>query len=511
VKATRLLAMIGRFAHDRSAWWALAVAASALMLVEVNVLGARSYQRWDFSAGEQFSPSAASRSLLSRLETPVEVVVLLPLAHPLRVEVRHMLEAFQALSQRLSVRYVDPDRDAAEYLALAKEQERAAKNPSETGSMPEAALLVRQNERSWFVSTSELYGVDAEGQRYSRIEPALGEAILRVQSSERLTVCFVTGHGEKSIDDGADDGLSELGKILDVKNLEARRTPLDVPRPDLALRDCAVIALVGPKAPVPGEHEKALLAAAEQGASFLLLLDPIVDARGALAGSGLEALTVRFGVTLARGFVLERKPEQRLPQGIGEAFLAEIVPHPVTSGLSSEDLRVDRRVLLVAAQPLELAPGGTAVPLLLASAEAVVLDRLGGESDRSEAAGGKRPLVAAAARSQSSSGRELRAVIVGASNPADSHAFRDPALVGNRAFVEQALGWVASRPLAVGIPEGQPLPAGLALTEESLGDVLRYVLLYMPGAAFFIGVWLLWRRRKAEARFRREPAAAENT
>jgi len=509
MKTGRLLTTLRRVAQDRAAWWALAVAASGLLLVEVNVLGARSYQRWDFSTGAQFSPSAPSRTLLSGLVSPVEVVVLLPLAHPLRVEVRHMLEAFQGLSKQLSARYVDPDRDAAEYLALAKEQERAARNPSEAGGMPEAALLVRQGERSWFVSVSELYAVDAEGQRRLRIEPALGEAILRVQSSERLTVCFVTGHGEKSIDDGADDGLAELGKVLEVKNLEARRTPLDVPRPDLALRDCAVIAVVGPKAPVPGEHEKALLAAAERGASFLLLLDPIVDARGALAGSGLDTLTARFGVTVARGFVLERKPDQRLPQGIGEAFLAEIVPHPITSGLSSEDMRVDRRVLLVAAQPLELAAGGTAVPLLMASSEAVVLDRLGSEDDRPEGLGGKRPLVACAARTQSSSGRELRAVIVGASNPADSHSFRDPALVGDRAFVEQALGWVAARPLLVGIPEGQPLPAGLALTEESLGDVLRYVLLYMPGAAFFIGAWVLWRRRKAEARFRSEPAAPE--
>jgi hypothetical protein len=507
----RLLVLGRRWARDSSAWSALAVLAAGLLLVELNVLGARSYQRWDFSTGEQFSPSAASRALLASLSSPIEVVVLLPLGHPSRADVRHMLEAFQSLSPRLRVRYVDPERDAAEYLLLAKEREQAAKNPIDAqglldaGGLPEAALLVRQADRSWFVPAAELYALDAEGQRRSRIEPALGEAILRVQTSERVAVCFVTGHGERSIDDGADDGLLDLRQTLEIRNLEARRTPLDVPRPDLALRGCGVIALVGPKAPVPPEHEKALLAAAEQGASVLLLLDPIVDARGALAGSGLEHLAERFGIALERGFVLERKAEQRLPQGIGEAFLAEVAAHPITSGLSSADMRLDRRVVLVAAQPLELTGGSTAVPLLSASHEAVILDRLGSETESAPTNNSRRPVVAAASRLTTGSGEEVRAVIVGASNPAESRSFRDASLSGNRVFVEQALGWVAARPLLVGIPEKEPLPAGLALTEDSLADVLRYVMLYMPGAAFFIGVWVLWRRRQAEARSRAEP------
>lgn len=494
---------------QRATWSALAVCAAGLLLCELNLASARTYRRWDFSASQRFSPSAASQKLVASLRAPVEVVVLLPLAHPLRTDVRQMLEAFAASSKQLSARFVDPDRDAAEYLALAKELERAGQNVPDQSGLLEAAMLVRQAERSWFVPVSELYTVDADGHRRPRIEAALSDAILRVQTSERLTVCFVTGHGEKSLDDGADDGLLELRRSLELRNMEGRRTPLDVPRPDLALRDCNAVALIGPKAPVPKEHERALVAAADRGAHFLLLLDPIVDARGALAAAGLDELLGRLGVRLPRGFVLERKPEQRLPQGIGEAFLAEIVPHPITSGLSSEELRLDRRAVLVAAQPLELTGGSSAVPLLTASSDAVVLDRLGAELDGAAAEDGQRPLLAAAARTALAGEQEARALIVGASNLADSRSFRDPALAGNRAFVEQGLAWLASRPLARAVSDHEPLPAGLALTEESLGDVLRYVLLYMPGTAFFLGVWVLWRRRHAEARARSEGNAEE--
>lgn len=505
------LSVLRLWARDRTVWSALAVAAAGLLLVELNLAGARNYRRWDFSSGQQFSPSGASTKLVSELGQRVEVVVLLPLGHPLRVDVRHMLESFQSLSPELAVRYVDPDRDAAEYLALAKEQERAAKNPSEPGSLPEAALLVRQEGRSWFVPTSELYATDGEGTRRPRIEAALAEAIVRVQTSERITVCFVTGHGEKSLDDAADDGLFELGRALEVKNLEGRRTPLDVPRPDLALRDCGVIAIVGPKTPVPKEHVDALVAAADRGAHFLLFLDPIVDARGALGGSGLDQLTEHLGVRLPRGFVLEREPDRRLPQGIGEAFLAEVAPHPITSSLSSEEMRLDRRVLLIAAQPLELTPGSAAVPLLSASLDAVVLDRLGTESETATSARSERPLVAVALRKPLAGGGELRAVVAGTSNVLDSRSFRDPALAGNRAFAEQALGWVAARPLALSIPDRAPLPAGLALTEDSLSDVLSYVLLYMPGTALFLGVWVLLQRRRREALSRAGRTAPEVT
>ncbi len=174
-------------------------------------------------------------------------------------------------------------------------------------------------------------------------------------------------------------------------------------------------------------------------------------------------------------------------------------------------MRLDRRVLLVAAQPLELTAGSVAVPLLTASPRAVVLDRLGSENENESppANGSKHPLLAVAARLALSSGQESRAVIVGASNFVDSRSFRDPALMGNRVLAEQTVSWVAARPLVVGIPDREPLPAGLALTEDSLGDVLSYVLLYMPGAALSIGLWVLWRRRQAEARSRAEPVPTE--
>ena len=90
--------------------------------------------------------------------------------------------------------------------------------------------------------------------------------------------------------------------------------------------------------------------------------------------------------------------------------------------------------------------------------------------------------------------------------PALGRSFRDAARIGDRLLVENSLSWAAARPAIVNVPEKPARAVGLALTEESLGEVLRYVLLYMPGAAALAGLLLLLRRRAQEKSSRQATA-----
>ena len=56
------------------------------------------------------------------------------------------------------------------------------------------------------------------------------------------------------------------------------------------------------------------------------------------------------------------------------------------------------------------------------------------------------------------------------------------------------------------MPEKPEREVGLSLSEESLGEVMRYVLLYMPGAAGLLGAFVLLRRRSLERASRRNEA-----
>jgi hypothetical protein len=99
-------------------------------------------------------------------------------------------------------------------------------------------------------------------------------------------------------------------------------------------------------------------------------------------------------------------------------------------------------------------------------------------------------------------------VLIGSAVVAQNRSFRDPALYGDRLFVENAIAWLSARPVLVSVPEKSAEEIGLALSEESLGEVLRYVLIYMPATAALLGLFVILRRRSLETRSRRQKASA---
>ena len=97
--------------------------------------------------------------------------------------------------------------------------------------------------------------------------------------------------------------------------------------------------------------------------------------------------------------------------------------------------------------------------------------------------------------------------VTGASNLAWNRNFQDPSLYGNRRLIENAISWAAARPSMISVPEKPEREVGLSLSEESLAEVLRYVLLYMPASAGLIAAFVLLRRRNLERQSRQRAAA----
>jgi hypothetical protein len=203
-----------------------------------------------------------------------------------------------------------------------------------------------------------------------------------------------------------------------------------------------------------------------------------------------------MGVVETPTFILERSPEHRLPAGMGEIFFAQPSTHPITRGLSTEEVRTDARVMATFAQPLTRSPTSSIVPLLQTSADAVSIENLNVLDEASQTGA---PLTLAYAGSrQTAAGKTQRWTTMGTSNFLTNATFRDPALYGNQLLAENAFSWLLERPHLVSVPVRPPLAAGLNLTEDSLQELLRYVLIYMPLAAACTGALVLYRRRRSE-------------
>ncbi len=474
---------------------ALGVLSAGLLLAECNVLSSRHYVRFDASAGQLYTLSDATLSVLSDLETPTEVTVLLGSEDPLLVDLRHILAAYQAETRHLRVRYLDPDRDVVEFHALEQKHDIGGETNEQGATIADTAVVVSNEQRSWYIRSPSLAEFDEEGRLRLRLEAKLTEGLAHLRDSEVVSVCFTTGHGELSIDDTAPEGLVELRGRLSRSNIEVRRVPLDVPDPAAALAACDAIFVVAPDRPWPASHAQALQKRFRAGSHLALFLDPIVDSEGTISESGLGALLETLGLKETPSFILERSPEHRLPTGMGEVFFAEAKTHPATRGLTTDSSRTDARVIAAFAQPFEKLASSTVSPILQTSSEAILLGSLSSTEETSESGTHTLAFAGSSARPD---GSPQRWIVVGTSNILENTSYRDPIFFGNQQFSESTFSWLLERPELVSVPERPPLDAGLQLTEESLGELLRYVLIYMPLSAACTGALVLYRRRKNE-------------
>jgi hypothetical protein len=95
--------------------------------------------------------------------------------------------------------------------------------------------------------------------------------------------------------------------------------------------------------------------------------------------------------------------------------------------------------------------------------------------------------------------RAGRLVVIGSASPLLGATWQDATLAGTRRFVESAVAWLVARPSLVNVPEKPGRQVELRFTEESLAQVVRYVLVYMPGTALALGGLILLRRRWGSA------------
>jgi hypothetical protein len=228
---------------------------------------------------------------------------------------------------------------------------------------------------------------------------------------------------------------------------------------------------------------------------------------------GLDALTSAAGISLDETFVFEGDPEHKLPGGFGEQFLAQPKMHAITQALVGERSR-DLRILMTASRSLSRT-GATVSPaaeLLATSKEAFGMTDFfswaakGGPPER---AGADRagPLALAMAAELPKKSKDAphgsRMVVVGTVSVALGQSWQERVLRGGAIFTESALSWLAAEAPMVDVPD-KPAFAGARIAEASLGELLRYVIFYMPASVLLLGIAVYVRRRASDKGARHE-------
>lgn len=493
--------MTSRLTLDPKWMAALGVLSAGLLLNEINIYAARHHMRWDLSAADRFTLSSETVRLVQALQEPITITIVRSADQESSVELRQTLASYEAQSPLIRVHELDPDRKPAELLALLHALEGGS-DALTSDFASDAAMFVQSGTRTWLVRHHDLTEMDEEGRPLSTIEAAVTEAIAQVLVRTKLRICFVTGHGERSIDDESEEGLSELRRLLTRNNFEAERAPLDVAHPEDSLKGCEALALIAPDRPLPTAHAELLAETAKTKKALLVFVDPIVDRQARVGDAHLDALAPILGGSVRPAFVVETERDAVIPGSMGEVFFARARVHPITQGLTTDASRADARVVVSAASPLLLLETSSAQVVLESSANAVTMSALNTKKETQTAPFALPLAVAMTAPRDPEDSR--RSLLVGTSSLVTNQAFRDPSQQGNRIFTENAFAWALARPSMVSVPARPLMSAGLALSEESLSALLRYVLLYLPLAALCLGATILLRRRRTEQRFREE-------
>ncbi len=488
---------------------AFGVLAAMVLAVLVNVLVARHYRRWDMTQHRLYTLSPATLETLHGLGESVEIDVLLSAADPLSNSIKFLLTAYQAETERLVVKYIDPDRHAAEFLALQQKYGIEAGRTDEGVVVTDAVVVMsRAHSKPFFLSAAELVDEREEGRGRSKVEQAFTLTLRKVMNDVRPRICFVAGHGEKRLDDGGPRGLGELASRLKKNNYDAEEVDTSAPNAKNALDGCRVAVIAGPTQPFDPEEVSRFRSWFEAGGNVFILASPVPDAdKKRMLSLGLGPLAQAGSIALEEAFVFELDAARKLPGGFGEQFLAEPKAHEITQGLIGEKNR-DLKILMSAARPLSNA-GGAAAPaeLLGTSNDAFGMTDFfawaerGGAPEKS--AGDRAGPMALAMASElpkkgAGSAHGPRMVVVGTASLAVGQNWQERVLRGGAIFTESALSWLAAEPPLVDIPD-KPAVTGARLNEASLGEVLRYVVFYMPGAVLLLAIAVYLRRRVMDA------------
>ena len=486
-------------------WTVLGTALVTVIVVLVNYISARRYERFDLTRDSLFTLSERTDTLLAQLDKPIDLYVFMSSGEPSFPELRELVDRYRAKSDKINAQFVDPDREPARFKLLAEKYGVRAGLQESGQTEAELAALVVSGDKRWSITRDDLVDVDfdslegksaSEGAKVNvKTEQALSGAIVQVTSGRPTKVCVTEGHGEWSLTDSAERSLAALKETLKRENVEVEalqtRGVAELPK------GCDAIFVLGPTKALSSDESAALERYLGACGSVLLALDPVLEGEQVLP-TGLEALADKHGIRVDADVLVELDRKSLLTPSPVEAFL-------VTQFGSHETVRplaaIRAPVVLQLARTLGASQG--AEVLLSASGEAYgerkIAQLTAGDDLKPSEDDVAAPVhVAVAAKPPAAAGDEPkpggRLVVIGDSDWLSPELLQQPQ-VANVDLLSSFTGYLTEREELVAIAPRKIDAQALVITEEGLFGIFFRVVLLMPLAALVLGVGMWWQRR----------------
>lgn len=452
--------------------WVLANA--ALVLNDTHI---------DLTREKVYTPSATAMAVVDELSSPVRITYFYRSEDPIGQRARNILEVMGRRNPLLTVLTVDPDKQ------------------------PELAR--REGVRLYNAAIIEAAGRRVLIQGTDEAEIAIG--IQRVLRMRALTVCFLEGHGEFSMDgfefhthlegvadhshgdassqviETAGHGVGRLRRVLEAQGYATRKLVLATT--GAVPGDCTVLLAANPRTTFLPTESATIRSYLAGGGSALLLLD-----LGFVPETGLARLLSDLGARPEQEVVVDplshyhRDPEMVAVTGYD--------PHPITRTLSLTFFPGIRPLTLT--QP---APGVEVTPILQSSRDSYVRPVSPAEARTIESSSGPPAQVAdvrprvlgiAAEGTLAPGAAPFRAVVIGDGDFA-SNSFLP--YMANSDLLVAAVRWLAREDQGTAVRTRIPVPPMILLTAAQSRWLFALIVIVLPLTVVAVGGVVWWTRR----------------
>jgi hypothetical protein len=451
---------------------ALYTAGAIGVLLVLAHLSVRYPARFDLTESRRYSLSAATVTMLEKLDRPVHVVFF---HDPMMRETVELYELIAKRTPRVTVEFYDP-----------------VINPAQ------ARMMGVQ-----FAGSAVL---ESEGRRlqvHGPSETDIANGILRVSRSATQRVCFLDGHGEpdpfslESHDhlEGAvghshglgmnyvlheRHGMAKARHALETLNYRVEKVSLLQGGDGLA--GCGVLVVAGPKAsllPVEVTAVRAYLAA---GGNAFLMLDPFLV-------SGLEPIAREYGIVVDDDLVIDEA--SHFWADASSPAVTDYNRHQVTRELPLTFFPGVRSL----SPTRERVPGTAVLPLVNSSKRSwgqKNRERVEFTPGRDERGPQTLMVLALSGGGEGGATRRSRLAVVGDSDFATNSFFH---VMGNGTLFVNTINYLAAQESLIGIPpRTHDLPRVNLTNRQMKGTFLLSVVL-VPAVLAIVGTAVWWKQR----------------
>ncbi|NIA14076.1 MAG: hypothetical protein GWP08_08340 [Nitrospiraceae bacterium] len=462
---------------------------------------------WDLTKEGRRQLAPQTVQVLENLDKDVEVIAFFlqiddELVRIAEKKTKRFLEQCQSHTPRLKVNFLDPQLDRLQLEELGI-----------THASTQGTIVIRCGGSQKVITLS--------GASPRLEERDFTNAVVNLVRSAHPKVCFLTGHGERSIDDPNESaGGSTLKALLEGEAYRVERIGIRITRPEIPA-DCDILvinglAVSGPRGDLHPEEIRAIQEYLDRGGRLLIMLDPLgrVSRAPNQVDQLLPWLAMRYGVVVGQNIAVSPEAGWTLDLTTDTSVFPGQDPNDPFRACYNQTHRItvdsDQHMLFSVARSVGLAetmPARTVGSELLRSTpdfygetDIETLKTTGEAFKTPEELAGPLPLaVAVTAKTEELVGdtgmtRDARIVVVGDSDFASNAQLT--VVPGNLNFVLNVFAWLSENEELIAIRPSGKQDAPVILSEGDRRAIVYITVLGTSQAVALAGFVAYLLRRK---------------